>query len=153
MANYWNSTIRIKPDAKRMKRGGRLRPIRKTAPGTDSRLKQDLTKLVSKYVRLRDPVCIVCEVNKSENAGHLFHRDAPSVEFDLRNVWGSCAPCNLNHEATPQPMHDAVLLRLGEREYADLCELAHNHKVKYTRLELEALYLEISERLREHQMV
>lgn len=29
MDRYWNSTFRIKPDAKQMKRGGKLRPVRK----------------------------------------------------------------------------------------------------------------------------
>lgn len=144
-----NSNFRIKPDAKPMKRGGRLRPVRKTRDGSDAKLKQDMTKILSKYVQLRDPICIVCEFNESTQAGHLFHRDMPSVEFDPRNVWGICGPCNFRHETVPQPMHDAVLLRIGERAYADLCDLAHNHKVKLGSVELEILFSELSEKVRE----
>lgn len=155
MANYFNSTFSIKPGAKGlqrssqpMKQGGKLRPIRKTEPGSIARLKQDLTKVLSKYVRLRDPLCIVCGRNESDQAGHLFHRDMPSVEFDPRNVWGICGPCNFRHETVPQPMHNAVLMRLGERSYADLCELAHNHKMKLSPIELDLLFSELTEKVK-----
>lgn len=152
--NYFNSTFRIKPDAKRlghsakpMKRSGKLRPVRKTREGTDAKLKQGMTKVLSKYVQLRDPLCMVCEFNESDQAGHLFHRDMPSVEFDPRNVWGICGPCNFRHETEPQPMHDAVLIRIGERSYADLCDLANNHKVKLGRIELEILLAELIDKI------
>lgn len=134
-------------NSKSLQRGGRLRRVRKTRPESDARLKQDLTKALSKYVQLRDPVCIVCEFNESTQAGHLFHRDMPSVEFDPRNVWGICSNCNFNHETNGQPMHDAVLIRIGERAYADLCDLANNHKVKLGRDELEILFSELTERI------
>lgn len=155
MPNYFNSTFRVKPGAKLlqrstkpMKRTGKLRPVRKTKPGTDARLKQDLTKMLSKYVRLRDPICIVCGFNESTQAGHLFHRDMPSVEFDPRNVWGICGPCSYHHEDHPDPMHNAVRRRLGERSYADLFELAHNHKMKLQRDELELLLSELTEKVK-----
>lgn len=134
-----------------MKRTGRLRPVRKTEPGSDARVKQDLTTVVSLYVRMRDPICVICESRPSVHGGHLFHRDMPSVEFDLRNVWGSCAPCNYAHETKPQPMHDAVLMRLGEREYADLCERANDHKFKLGSVELHQLLGELTERIREQR--
>lgn len=155
---FHNSTFKIKEDAKRlqpstkpMKRGKRLRPIRKTREGSDAKLKQDMTKVLSEYVQLRDPFCIVCEFNESTQAGHLFHRDMPSVEFDPRNVWGICGPCNFKHETVPQPMHDAVLMRIGERSYADLCDLANDHKVKLAPIELEILFSELSEKVREQK--
>jgi hypothetical protein len=144
---YHNSSFRIKEDAKQMKRGGRLRPIRKTHPESDARLKQDLTKMLSKYVCLRDPICIVCRFNESTQAGHFFHRDMPSVEFDPRNVWGICGPCNYRHETEPQPMKDAVLARLGEASFVDLTELANNHKVKLGTNELEILLSELVEKI------
>lgn len=156
MKRYHNSTITIKPDHKRlrpsdkpMKRTGKLRPIRKTREGTDAKVKQDLTKVLSRYVQLRDPFCVVCELNDSTQAGHLYHRDMPSVEFDVRNVWGICGLCNFRHETVPQPMHDAVLMRLGERSYADLTELANNHKFKLGPIELRILLSELAEKVRE----
>lgn len=144
---YFNSTFRIKEDAPRMKRGGKMRPIRKTHPESDARLKQDLTKVLSKYVRLRDPICIVCENARSTQAGHFFHRDTPSVEFHPRNVWGICSDCNFRHETNGQPMRDAVLMRLGERSFADLTDLANNHKMKLGRIELEILLSELIEKI------
>lgn len=129
-----------------MKRSGRLRPIRKTRLGSDARLKQDLTKLLSRYVRQRDPVCIVCERRPSTDCSHLWHRDMPPTEFNPRNVWGCCHPCNMAHETKPQPMHDAVLMRIGERAYADLAELAHSN-LKLTRTELEILVSELKEKV------
>lgn len=141
----WNSTF--KNPRTPMKRTGRLRPIRKTRPDSDARLKQNLTKVLSRYVRQRDPICIVDQRRPSTQAGHLWHRDMPSVEFDLRNVWGVCSECNYANETNPQPMHDAVLMKLGEREYADLAELAHNSKVKLGRIELEILYSELREKV------
>lgn len=147
MNRYWNSTFKIRPDAPQMKRGGKLRPIRKTREGSDARLKQDMTKALSEYARLRDPTCIVCERRPSEHGGHLFHRDMPSVEFDPRNVWGVCAGCNFAHETNGQPMHDAVLIRIGERSYADLSDLANNHKVKLGRIELEILLTELIDKI------
>lgn len=144
---FHNSTFKIRPDAKQMKRGGRLRPIRKTHPDSDAKLKQDLTKVLSKYVRLRDPVCIVCRNARSSQAGHFFHRDMPSVEFDPRNVWGICSDCNQKHETNGQPMREAVLARLGERSFADLTEMANNHKLKLGRNELEILLSELIEKV------
>lgn len=149
--NYWNSTFQIKPDAKPMKRSGRLRPVRKTEKGSDARLKQDLTKVLSEYVQMRDPLCIVCKLRPSSQAGHLFHRDMPSVEFDPRNVWGICAPCNYHHEDHPQPMTDAVFKRLGERAFDDLATLAHNHKYKLGRVELEILFAELTAKVEEQK--
>lgn len=153
MGHITNSTLerrtRLKPGNKPMKRGGRLRPVRKTREGTDARLKQDLTKVLSKYARLRDPICIVCMNADSEHGAHLFHRDMPSVEFDPRNVWGCCADCNFANETNGQPMHDAVLMRIGQRAYDDLCTLAHNHKLKLGRTELEILFSEMTTRIEE----
>ena len=166
MANYWNSSFQIRADAKRlksktslkrstepMKRSGKLRPIRKVDARSDAKLKRDLTKVLSIYVRMRDPICIVCQQRSSEHGGHLYHRDMPSVEFDPRNVWGVCAPCNYHHEDHPQPMHDAVLKRLGERAYDDLRTLANDHKMKLGRIELEILFSELSERIAEQKRV
>jgi len=130
-----------------MKRGGRLRPIRKTDPESDARLKQDLTKVISKYAQLRDPICIVCRFNESTQAGHLFHRDMPSVEFDPRNVWGICGPCNFRHETEPGPMRAAVLARIGEESFADLERLANDHKMKLGTNELELLLSELGEKV------
>ena len=134
-----------------MKRSGPLRPIRKTAPGSDARLKQKLTKALSIYVRMRDPVCIVCSRRRSTQAGHYFHRDTPSVEFDPRNVWGICSPCNERHETENHHMRDQVFMRLGERGFDDLCTLANNHKMKLGTIELELLLSELTERIREQR--
>lgn len=152
--HYYNSTFKIREDAKRlrrsqkpMKRSSRLRPIRKTREGSDARLKQDLTKALSIYVQMRDPICIVCGRRRSSQAGHLFHRDMPSVEFDPRNVWGICSPCNYRHETEPHHMRDQVFQRLGERGFDDLCTLAHDHKMKLGRAELELLLAELTEKI------
>lgn len=144
---YYNSTFQIKEDAPQMKRSGRLNPIRKTDPESDARLKQDLTIVLSKYVRLRDPICIVCKRAPSEHGGHYFHRDMPSVEFDQRNVWGVCAPCNYRHETNQEPMRMAVLARIGEASFADLEQLANDHKMKLGRNELELLLSELVEKV------
>lgn len=133
-----------------MKRSGRLRPVRKVLPGSDAKVKQLLTRAVSVYARMRHPDCIVCG-NPSEHGAHLFHRDMPSVEFDLRNVWGCCARCNYYHEDHPQPMHDAVLMLLGEREYHDLCERANDHKFKLTSIQLTQHLSELLELIKEQK--
>jgi hypothetical protein len=157
--NYFNSTFSIKPGASKLnrsrmqrstkpiKRAGKLRPVRKTMLGSDARIKQDLTIVLSVYVRLRDPICIVCQNADSAHAGHLWHRDMPSVEFDPRNVYGICGPCNAAHETQPAPMRDAVLARLGERAFNDLETLAHDSTMKLKRIELELLLSELVEKV------
>jgi len=44
-------------------------------------------------------------------------------------------------------MRDAVLARLGEASFADLTELANNHKVKLSTNELEILLSELVEKI------
>lgn len=158
MNHYWNSTFRVKPDAKRlqpstkqMKRSGPLRPMRKAREGSDARLKQKLTKVLSIYVRMRDPICVVCRKRRSTQAGHYFHRDMSSVEFDPRNVYGICGPCNERHETENHHMREQVFMRLGERMFDDLCTLANDHKMKLGTIELELLLSELTERIREQR--
>jgi hypothetical protein len=44
-------------------------------------------------------------------------------------------------------MRDAVFMRLGERSFADLSDLANNHKMKLGRIELEILLSELIEKV------
>jgi hypothetical protein len=126
-------------------RGGKLRPRRKCLPGSEADIKQRLTILFSLYIRQRDPFCIICG-RPSTDASHLWHRDMPPTEFDVENVWGCCHNCNMAHETKPQPMHDAVFKRLGERRYADLADRSHS-QTKLTYIELTILYEEIERKV------
>lgn len=144
----WNSSFRVKDSHARLRRTRALvakqkslRAKRKVMTGSEAQMKQDLTVYFAAFIRNRDPHCIICGQPTTE-AAHLWHRDMPRTEFDPENVWGNCHDCNSRNEYAPQPMRDAVFLRLGERGYDDLANRAHDQKFKLGYAELEAKYLE-----------
>lgn len=97
-------------------------------PKTGERaLKNELTILVSRIVRLSQPYCCLCGENNWQllHCGHFFHRDMPPTEFDLENLSTLCALCNKNHEFNPEPYRAYMLETLGVERFNDLAQRAH----------------------------
>lgn len=70
------------------------------------------------------------------------------TRYDLDNLATGCHHCNQNHESDPGPYRDWLLMKLGERGYADLADKAHsNIKVGYVELSemLNSLELRLTE--------
>ena len=55
----------------------------------------NLDRLFSKYIRVRDKCCQVCgQSNKRLEAAHIFGRGQKSVRFDPENCWAMCGGPN-----------------------------------------------------------
>ncbi len=77
-------------------------------PKTLSKLKKELDKVYSRYIRLREAdengftQCVTCGVAKhwkdGMQAGHFCSRRYLSLRFDERQVWPQCISCNMYHE-------------------------------------------------------
>ena len=123
-------------------------PRRKTAPKplsdkTVSKLKKDLDKIVSEYVRLsEDYICFVCgkactvkwSIGNPDAAecGHLFTRSAEATRFDITpdgNNHCQCHMCNMIHGGANMrfkvtveqwPYYSAYIEKFGQQAFDDL---------------------------------
>lgn len=114
---------------------GTMNAIRKTRPDSEARIKQELTKLTSLIVRMRDRCCVLCGSVRELQNGHCWHRDLPPTEFDLVNCNALCARCNNRHEYRPEEYTEWMREKLGEIEFARLDRRAHGEtKLGYVEL-------------------
>jgi len=66
------------------------------------KIKQEVQKVVNKYIRLRDAgkPCISCGKRKKLQAGHYYNvKNYDHFRFDERNINGECAGCNCFNES------------------------------------------------------
>jgi hypothetical protein len=136
-----NSTFKAhpgKPSKPRsaIKKGKRLRPVRKVERNSEAWMKQKLTDLFSKFIRTRDPFCY-CGAPATEN-GHYFSRAVPSTEYEPDACLGSCHDCNQIHESNKEPMKRALIARIGQERFEELERQSWDH-VKLTFSEVEDL--------------
>ncbi len=130
----WNSTFKSSKPS-RLKTRTHLRPVRKTLPESEARIKQDLIKLTSLIVRMRDKACVLCGSTRELQNGHFWHRDLPPTEFCLVNCNALCARCNNRHEYRPERYTEWMREKLGEIEFDRLDRRAHGEtKLSYIEL-------------------
>lgn len=112
-----------------------MRQVRLTREDSEARIKQELTKLTSLIVRIRDGTCVLCASRYQLQCGHFFHRAMPPTEYDLENCWALCARCNNRHEYRPAEYTEWIKQKLGEERFAALKFKAHQ-QTKLSYLEL-----------------
>ena len=83
-----------------------------------------LDRLVSKIVRLRDPVCITCGSTETAQCGHYISRVFIATRFDLSNCFRQCSACNMRHELDPVPYTLFIQREFGPEYPATLSALA-----------------------------
>lgn len=107
------------------------------------RLKKDLWKAFSEYIRQRDRgICISCDKQqnwKDCHAGHYFPRTTGlALFFDERNVNCQCAGCNTFRHGNLAAYAIALRKKYGEGILEELDAKRRQFK-KYTRAEYETL--------------
>jgi len=125
--------------------------VKKKKPKSIAKLKKELWKIFSIYIRTRDAIrttgdteyiaCITCGVwskFKQTDAGHFIPRTCSYLLFCETNNHGQCKKCNL-FKAGEQYLYSQAILRLyGKEELERLIE-GKNKTKKFTRKELEGL--------------
>lgn len=103
---------------------------------TVAKLKKDVWKIFSRYIRLRDAIkttkrndmvsCITCgqwKETKSVDAGHFISRSCSYLLFDENNVHAQCKKCNMPPDPGEQHTYGERIKTLyGEKELKRLKE-------------------------------
>ena len=123
------------------------------------KLKKDVWKVFSEYIRLRDCLktrgtpdfgnCVTCSrlVRRTEaDAGHFIGRSHGATLFDERNVHLQCKRCNITGEVLKY--RRAIIELYGEGVDVELEDKATETK-KFSRQELEGLKAEFSRKIQE----
>lgn len=112
------------------------------------RLVIKLDTLVSKIVRARDKVCVVCLSVDKPTAGHVFSRGTYATRWDMKNVFQQCWPCNYRHVRDQWPYFNWYITKYGQAEFDALRARFQNVKPVKT-LELQSLFEQLKEEYKE----
>ena len=122
-----------------------------------SKLKKDLDRVFSQYIRLRDSdgegyvTCITCGNRhywKEVHCGHFVSRKHLEVRFDERNTAGQCCRCNLFDSGRQYQFGQAIDFRYGKGTAETLMERAKTLR-KISTNEYEQLIGDYREKARE----
>ena len=112
---------------------------------TISKLKKDLDKVFSLYIRLRhaskDGIvkCFTCDKTahyKKKHAGHFMSRKHHATRWNEDNVQVQCVKCNLFGQGEQYAFGKLLDIRIAEGKAEELQELSRT-TVKYMRFEYE----------------
>ena len=112
---------------------------------TISKLKKDLDKVFSLYIRLRhaskDGIvkCFTCDKTahyKKMHAGHFMSRKHHATRWNEDNVQVQCVKCNLYGQGEQYAFGKLLDIRIAEGKAEELQELSKT-TVKYMRFEYE----------------
>ncbi len=111
-----------------------------------SKLKKELDKWFSLYIRLRDSneygmaQCCTCGIvkpyNKGIQCGHFQSRKHLSTRFDEQNCAAQCIGCNMFKQGEQFKFGMSIDAKYGSGTAEELQFLAHQ-TVKYTRVDYE----------------
>mgnify|MGYP001585274054 CR=1 FL=1 len=88
-----------------------------------SQLIDKLDDVVSKIVRARDKVCVLCGRKDKLTCGHIFGRGHHSLRWDIRpdgNCHTQCWPCNRRHVFDTYPYYDWHMRKFGKDRFDEL---------------------------------
>lgn len=126
--------------------------------------------VINRYVKWRDSIdvytdpgtgkrypiapCITCKtpvMKQNLHAGHWISRRHKGVAFDEHNIHAQCGrPCNKDRNGEPQMYEDELRLMYGDEETDRIRSWVGKIR-KWTPAELEDLYNEYKEKLKEYQ--
>jgi len=110
-----------------------------------------LDDIVSKYIRERDQACVQCGKKESLTNGHVFSRRAYNTRWDITkdgNCHTQCWGCNFRHSKDNYEYFNWYVKKFSQEEFEDL-RFKYRETKKYTTLELEELYEEITKAYKE----
>jgi|TARA_R100000479_G_C6324654_1_gene179109 5-methylcytosine-specific restriction endonuclease McrA len=122
---------------------------------TISKLKKDLDKVFSLYIRLRyaskDGIvkCFTCDKTahyKKMHAGHFMSRKHHATRWNEDNVQVQCPKCNLFGQGEQYAFGKLLDIRIGDGKAEELQELSRT-TVKYMRFEYEDMIKHYKEKV------
>ena len=122
---------------------------------TISKLKKDLDKVFSLYIRLRhaskDGIvkCFTCDKTahyKKMHAGHFMSRKHHATRWNEDNVQVQCVKCNLYGQGEQYAFGKLLDIRIAEGKAEELQELSRT-TVKYMRFEYEDMIKHYKEKV------
>ncbi len=122
---------------------------------TISKLKKDLDKVFSLYIRLRhaskDGIvkCFTCDKTahyKKMHAGHFMSRKHHATRWNEDNVQVQCVKCNLFGQGEQYAFGKLLDIRIAEGKAEELQELSRT-TVKYMRFEYEDMIKHYKEKV------
>ena len=122
---------------------------------TISKLKKDLDKVFSLYIRLRhaskDGIvkCFTCDKTahyKKMHAGHFMSRKHHATRWNEDNVQVQCVKCNLFGQGEQYAFGELLDIRIAEGKAEELQELSRT-TVKYMRFEYEDMIKHYKEKV------
>lgn len=90
---------------------------------TRAGLKNELHRVTSLIVRLRDGCCVICRTTEDLQAGHFYKRGYLEITYDLRNVNAQCGFHNKLHNDDPFPYMNYMQKTYGPDVVCELNEL------------------------------
>jgi hypothetical protein len=107
------------------------------------KLENQLDKIVSLIVRLREPDCITPErCSGNLTASHYYPRTRKAIRWDLRNIHTQCSAHNNRHNYNSSFYAEWMLRHYGKRDLLDLAVKANLLAYKWTVPELQDLLVE-----------
>jgi hypothetical protein len=146
------SNQKIKKEAKKKARAERKQYYKDNMTLSD--MKKKVQTVFNKYIRLRDmhKGCISCGTplqNRKFDAGHFYATTYQGLRFNEDNVHGQCVPCNRNLHGNIHEYRKRITDRISEEELQWLDDNRYC-KLKLTKHELEELYNEYKQKIKEH---
>jgi len=115
------------------------------------RIVKKLDAVVSKYIRLRDKKCVQCGKQENLSNGHVFSRRAYNTRWDVSedgNCHTQCWGCNFSHGKDNYDYYKWYVDKFGQERF-DKLRLEYRESVKFTTVELEELYEELTKTYKE----
>ena len=106
-----------------------------------------LDAIVSKIVRLKELVCVICSSNYKNGAGHIFSCGSYSTRWDITpdgNVHNQCWSCNYRHVRDQYPYFNWYIKKFGQDKFDEL-RRKFKTTAKYKTFELEELFNKLKE--------
>lgn len=119
--------------------------------------KKKVQTVFNKYIRLRDvhKGCISCGAsleNRKFDAGHFFPTTYEGLRFNEMNVHGQCVPCNRDKHGNIHEYRKRITNRITKEELQWLDDNRHC-KLKLSKQDLEELYKEYKQKIKDHERI
>ena len=92
----------------------RKKRVSKRPKAPRKRLKAECDRLFSRFIRLRDGVCRLCNSTAYLQCAHLFSRRYYGTRWSPVNAWALCRACHVRYTYRPLEWDEVLRETLGE---------------------------------------
>jgi len=96
------------------------------------KLKKQLDEIFSKFIRLRDWKCVICNTTQNLNNWHFYTRSCLALRFDEINCNTQCATHNKLHEQNTKPYTDWMIKNYWQDKVNELYKIYQWPPLKLT---------------------